>query len=91
MAKLTRKKSVVFGLAAGDDEKVSAFRDLFRMCDKNGDGEVSIEELGDVFREMNMGASKEEIQELFEVSVTSNCLFDDTRISRTWTWTTAAP
>jgi Ca2+-binding EF-hand superfamily protein len=71
MAKLTRKKSVVHGLALGDEERVSAFRDLFHMCDKNGDGEVSLDELADVFREMKMTATKEEIQELFEVFLPS--------------------
>ena len=55
-------------LALGTDEQLNSMKELFLLCDKNGDGEVTFKELSKVFQELKIEASKEEVHELFEVS-----------------------
>lgn len=58
---------VMHGLAA-DPKKAESVKDLFKLCDKNGDGEVTKEELCQVFKELKLQATEEELENLFEVS-----------------------
>ena len=44
-------------------------KEMFLICDKNGDGEVDLEEFVSVFQEMKISASSDDVVELFGVGL----------------------
>jgi hypothetical protein len=77
--KFSRRKSAAFLVANSNDETLKMMKELFLICDKNKDGQLTLKELSTVFSEMGLSASPNEIQELFEVCdhliLISNVLF----------------
>ncbi|MCY3414876.1 MAG: EF-hand domain-containing protein [Candidatus Heimdallarchaeota archaeon] len=47
-------------------EDINALRDVFNLFDGNGDGEISLKELGDLAKEFKMGLTEEEIMAMIE-------------------------
>ncbi|XP_063711105.1 neo-calmodulin-like isoform X5 [Symsagittifera roscoffensis] len=48
------------------DEQIEEFRKAFKIFDKDGDGNVSTDELGKVMRELGQNPSEDELQEMIE-------------------------
>lgn len=47
-------------------EEVGHVRELFSLCDKNGDGSIDMDELNAVFVELGIRATREEVASLFQ-------------------------
>jgi len=57
-----------FASSLGKDvsmQSLSEMKDLFRSCDKDGDGELTVEELGTVMTELGIKHKKQELQAMF--------------------------
>ncbi|XP_023338566.1 neo-calmodulin [Eurytemora carolleeae] len=50
------------------DEDVQHYKEMFQMFDKDGDGTISVKELGTVLRTLGLNPSEEEVEEMIEES-----------------------
>ncbi|KAF1345104.1 putative calmodulin [Delphinella strobiligena] len=56
-----------------DDEQMKELKEVFRLFDKDGDGSISVEELGEVMRSLGLNPSNEDLQDIVaEIDVDNN-------------------
>ncbi|KAL6068464.1 EF hand domain containing protein [Balamuthia mandrillaris] len=67
-----RSSSVAQFAQAFTEEQVAVMRELFDLCDQDGDGQVTPSELRSVMSELNVGTSEEETDNLFKSLDTNN-------------------
>lgn len=59
------------------DEQIQEFKEAFNLYDKDGDGTITILELGTVMRSLGQNPSEAELQDLLnEVDNDGNCVID---------------
>lgn len=66
MAKLTRQKTLVDFIEQVNDGQSKVIRELFSLCDNNGDGKISREELNSVMKDLGVATSDAEVNVLFD-------------------------
>jgi Ca2+-binding EF-hand superfamily protein len=47
------------------EEEISEFKEVYHMIDRDGGGSISIKEIGDLMRALDMDPPEDELQELF--------------------------